>query len=182
MFNRYKHLFARRIGVACFAVITTSCTLGAAADEKQLANGGKPANASSGIGGGGLGGGGFGFGGGGGISVGSVFLAASKSGKTLYGYSVRTGTWDKVHLDNPTKAFEPVLAGNEGCVVAGKRVYAFSGIVGRWDSIEVADSKEPPLPNLQSDDLIRLDIGSKIYMFSAITGRWAAADLSDDAD
>jgi hypothetical protein len=177
MLNRRKDSFARRIGVACFAIMAATCTLGAAADEKPLANGVKPANASSGFGS--LSTGGFG---GGGISAGSVFLAASKSGKTLYGYSVRTGTWDKVHLDNPIKAFEPVLTGNEGCVVAGKRVYAFSGIVGRWDSIEVADSKEPPLPSLQSDDLIRLDIGSKIYMFSAITGRWSAADLSDDAD
>lgn len=82
----------------------------------------------------------------------------------------------------PLKGFAPIVDANEGVVVAGKRVYAFSGIVGRWDSVEVADAKEPPVPNVGGNDMIRFDIGPKIYMFSAITGRWSVADLSVDAD
>ncbi|HEV3418099.1 MAG TPA: hypothetical protein VG056_14835 [Pirellulales bacterium] len=116
------------------------------------------------------------------VDSGPIFMATSKSGRTLYGYSVRTGTWDKVRLDSPAKEFAPNLAGSTGFVVLGKRVYAFSGIVGRWDSVEVADSKEPPVPTLDSDDRVRFDIGTKTYMFSAITGRWAVADLSVDSD
>jgi hypothetical protein len=111
-----------------------------------------------------------------------VVVGLSKSGKTLYGYSARTGSWDRARLDQAVKDFEPVVDGNQGVVVVGKRVYAFSGIVGRWDSVDVADAKEPPVPMVGSNNLVRFDIGSKIYMFSAITGRWSVADLSVDAD
>jgi hypothetical protein len=116
------------------------------------------------------------------VGSGEITLAVSKSGKTLFGYSVRTGAWAKARLAEPIKDFAPNVVTNTGWVVVGKRVYAFSGIVGRWDSIDVADAKDEPAPMTSGDDSIGFESGTKMYMFSAITGRWSVADLSVDAD
>jgi hypothetical protein len=203
--SRLNQRVTRRLGAVFVVATALIWTFALSANDKQQAGSAsesgksgtttKSANTDSppvgGFGGPGIGGGAFGNGpaaGGGAFSGGNwiqseqVVLAISKSGKTLYGYSVRTGTWDKVRLDQAIKAFEPVVDGNVGVLVVGKRVYAFSGIVGRWDSVEVADAKEPPVPSVGTNNLVRFDIGSKIYMFSAITGRWSVADLSVDAD
>jgi hypothetical protein len=202
MFNLDRRVVARGVAiifVAAMAAIWSRAMI--AQDEQSRKPSEKSATATNNVsaegasgggfggaaalGGGGFGGGGFGSAPGGSdnwVQSGPVVLAVSKSGKTLLGYSARTGTWDKVRLEKPLKEFTPVAAGNEGVVVVGKRVYAFSGIVGRWDSVEVADAKEPPVPMVDVNDLIHFDIGSKMYMFSSITGRWSVADLSVDAD
>ena len=154
MSNGQDHRIARRIEIGLMASIAAVLANGAYADDKQ------PATVDSGL----------------------VLLSISNSHKTLYGYSAATGTWDKARLNSTIKEFQPIVGGRQGCVVVGNRVYAFSGVVGRWDFIEVADTKEPPVPSWSSDDRIRVDVGSKIYMFSAITGRWSVADMAVDAD
>jgi hypothetical protein len=154
MSNKLNFRIARATSIAFLASIAAMSAKGGYADDKQPAT----------------------------LYTGSVLVSLSNSHRTLYGYSVNTGSWDKVRLDKPIKEFQPIASGREACVVVGSHVYAFSGVVGRWDSIEVADAKEPPVPIVDADDRIRVVSGSKIYMFSAITGRWAAADMAVDAD
>lgn len=93
-------------GPASKDAATAAPKVGSAAKEGESGSGG------FGGGWGGFGGGGFGGGAGVGggaplaggqdnwVQSGQVVLAVSKSGKTLFGYSVRTGTWDKVRLES----------------------------------------------------------------------------------
>jgi hypothetical protein len=109
---------------------------------------------------------------------GSVYVACSKSGKTLWGYSAHTGTWDKVRLEPAVKGFNPVVEGEIACIVVGKRAYAFSSTRGRWDSVELAEWKEPPVPILERNEACVV-AGSHVYGFSAKVGRWDVINIGD---
>ena len=104
-------------------------------------------------------------------------VAVSKSGKTFYGYSTHTGTWDKVHVENAVKEFSPIVSGEVACLIVGKRAYAFGGQAGRWDSIELAASPEASWPLIDSN-LACIVAGSRVYAFSGAAGRWDSIDLS----
>jgi hypothetical protein len=107
-----------------------------------------------------------------------LVIASSVSEKTLYGYSVYTGSWEGVAVENLDKApLNPIVGAGVAYVVVGKRVYAFSAAKGRWDTVELP---EVPNPRLSVGDRIRVDSGNKIYMYSGPSGKWASVDLSVD--
>ncbi len=109
---------------------------------------------------------------------GAMIIAVSQSGKTLYGYSIRTGTWEGVAVTDPDKApLMPIVGSGVGYVAVGRRVYAFSGATGLW---AVLDLPEAAKPRISVAAGVRVDLGSKIYMFSGVTGRWALVDLAVD--
>jgi hypothetical protein len=108
----------------------------------------------------------------------AIIVAASQSGKTLYGYSVYTGSWDAVVVNNPELSpLEPVVVAGIAYVMIGKRIHAFSAATGRW---AVVDLPEVATPRHSVGDRLRVDVGSKIYMYSGPTGKWAVVDLAAD--
>jgi hypothetical protein len=108
----------------------------------------------------------------------SIILAASESGKTLYGYSVQTGTWEGVAVTNPGNSRpNPIVGNGVGYVAVGKRVYAFSPVTGHWTPLDLPEAAEP---TISGGGRLRVDVGTRIYMFSAVTGRWATIDLAVD--
>jgi hypothetical protein len=110
----------------------------------------------------------------------ALIVASSRSGKTLYGYSVYTGAWEGVAVDNPDHApIEPVVGSGVAYAVVGKRVYAFSAAKGRWDAVGLP---EVPRPRITVGDRIRVDSGSTIYMYSGPSGRWSSIDLAVDKE
>jgi hypothetical protein len=110
----------------------------------------------------------------------ALIIASSRSGKTLYGYSVYTGAWEGVAVDNPDNApLKPVVGSGVAYAVVGKRVYAFSAAKGGWDAVELP---EVPNPRMAVGDRIRVDSGSKIYMYSGPSGRWSFIDLAVDKE
>jgi hypothetical protein len=110
----------------------------------------------------------------------SIIIAASKSGKTLYGYSVHTGMWDAIAVRNPDKSLlEPIVGTGLGYVTVDKRIYAFSSATGRWAVVELPGAARP---SMSVGDRLRVDVGSKIYMYSAVAGKWAIVDLAADED
>jgi uncharacterized cupin superfamily protein len=111
------------------------------------------------------------------VSSGAVMVAVSKSGKTLYGYSTHTGTWDKTHVENPIKEFVPIVQGEVAVLVVGKRAYAFGGKTGRWDSIELAEIPETSFPII-GGNVTCIVVGKRVYAFSGIAGRWDTEDLA----
>lgn len=108
----------------------------------------------------------------------SMIIAASHSGKTLYGYSAFTGSWAGVVLSNPDKSpvGPPTIGPSVGYVMVGKKVHAFSAKLGRWDVIELPEVATPMI----AGDRVRIDIGSKLFMYSGSTGKWATIDLAED--
>lgn len=109
----------------------------------------------------------------------SIIIASSQSGKTLYGYSIHTGTWDGVAVNNPEKSHmeSAVVGSGIAYVTVGKRIYAFSAATGRWAVVELP---EIATPRMSVGDRLRIDSGTKIYMFSGVTGKWAIVDLATD--
>src|SRR5262249_18715803 len=74
----------------------------------------------------------------------ALIVASSRSGKTLYGYSVHTGAWEGVAVDNRDHApLEPVVGSGVAYAVVGKKVYAFSAAKGRWDAVELPEVPHP---------------------------------------
>jgi hypothetical protein len=108
----------------------------------------------------------------------AIIIATSQSGKTLYGYSVYTGTWDGVTVIRPdTSPLEPVVSAGIGYVMVGKRIHAFSAKTGLWATVELP---AVATPRLSVGDRLRVDVGSKIYMYSGPAGKWAILDLAAD--
>jgi hypothetical protein len=112
------------------------------------------------------------------VSEGGVAVVISKSGNSLYGYSAKTGNWDRVRVQEPDgRPILPVLGGGVACAIVGKHAYGFSETKGRWETVEVA----PGATQMVSQHLCWIVAGSKIFMFSDTTGRWSIADMSQDA-
>lgn len=106
-----------------------------------------------------------------------IAVVISESGKTLYGYSAKTGNWDRVRVQNPDgRQIYPLVGGGVACAVVGTRAYGFSGTTGRWDVVEITPGRVPVV----SRHFCCVDDGSKIYTFSNSTGRWSMADMSQD--
>ena len=109
---------------------------------------------------------------------GALIVASSQSGKTLYGYSVFTGTWEGVNVINPDKVpVEPVVGGGVAYAVVGSRVYAFSAARGHWEVLELQGVAKP---RLFVGDRIRVDVGTRIHVFSGPAGKWSSIDLAVD--
>jgi hypothetical protein len=108
-----------------------------------------------------------------------VAVVISESGRTLYGYSGKTGSWDRVSVQNPDgRPIYPLVGGEVACAVVGPRAYGFSGTTGRWDVVRVTPGRIP----MVSLHFCCVDDGSKLYTFSNSSGRWSMADMSQDAE
>jgi hypothetical protein len=108
----------------------------------------------------------------------SIIIASSRSGKTLYAYSIYTGRWDGVPVNNPDKSrVVPIIGPGLGYVVLGKSVYAYSAARGQWAVVELP---EIAVPKMSPAGRLRIDIGTKIYISSDSTGTWATVDLAAD--
>jgi hypothetical protein len=104
-------------------------------------------------------------------------IAASESGKTLYGYSVHVGTWEGLAVANPDSIpLIPVVGSGVGYVAIGKRIHAFSPATGHWATLELPEVAQPEI----YPGSIRVPIGTKIHVFSGVTGKWATVDLAVD--
>jgi hypothetical protein len=108
---------------------------------------------------------------------GTCLIAASLSGKSLYGYSVESGRWAGLAVENPDGSqLVPTLGSGLGFVVIGDRVHAYSGHAGHWATLETPLGREARL----GPGRIRVDDGTKIHLFSSATGRWSSFDLGED--
>ncbi len=109
---------------------------------------------------------------------GLILIAPSRSGRTLYGYSMQTGAWEGIAVIKPDGApLVPIVSSGLGYVVAGKRIYALSGGTGKWAVVELA---KEATPKLAVGSRLRVDDGSTIHMYSAVVGRWSSVNLAGD--
>jgi hypothetical protein len=108
---------------------------------------------------------------------GSIVIATSESGKTIYGYSIETGVWDGLAVENPGQSRpSPVVGSGIAYVAIDKKIHAFSSATGRWATLDLPEVAQPKLMGSR----IRVDLGNKIHMFSGKTGKWAMVDLGVD--
>jgi hypothetical protein len=100
-------------------------------------------NAEAQLGDGGSGGGGEFTGNG--IETDEIIIEPSKSGKTLYGYSQKTGSWDKLSAEpHGDDGLTPVVSGTMAVVRGNERLHVFKAVTGRWfSSPEVAGNLSP---------------------------------------
>jgi hypothetical protein len=107
----------------------------------------------------------------------NIIIATSESGKTLYGYTLATGIWEGLAVENSDNTrLDPTIGNGVAYVAIDKKIHAFSAATGHWATLELPEVASPKL----GPGRIRVDIGTKIHMFSGVTGKWATVDLAVD--
>lgn len=127
-------------------------------------------------------GGGGGFGGGfqGGFGTGGILIEPSQSGKSLYAYSEKTGTWDKLIIEpHPDDGLNAIQSAGVAALRGQQAVHAFGADSDKWATVATDGS---PSPVVVSAAVVASVAGEQLYAFGSSSDDWAVVDLGERAD
>jgi hypothetical protein len=106
----------------------------------------------------------------------SIIVMVSPNNDAVYGFSTRTGLWQKETVKSANNdPITPLLFVNTACFQAGDRLYAFSGQRGSWHSIDLESGSKPKI-TLGKDMIIAMGT-NRLYAFSSIAAHWDSVPI-----
>lgn len=127
-------------------------------------------------------GGGGGFGGGfqGGFASGGIMIEPSQSGKSLYAYSEKSGSWDKLTAEpHPDDGLNFIQSAGVAALRGKQSVHAFGADSEEWATVKTDGD---PSPLIISAGVAACVAGSHLYAFGSSSEEWAVADLGEPAN
>lgn len=121
-----------------------------------------------------------GFGGGAFRGIDGYMVERSQSGKSLYGYSEKTGSWDKLTVEPHTDdGLNAVQSTGVAALRGQQAVHAFGPDSGKWATVATDGN---PSPVVVSAAVAACVAGDRLYAFGSSSDDWAVAELGERAD